>query len=235
MERLQKFLAEAGIESGRKAETLITEGRVSVNGKVVTELGFKVSENDEVFFDGKIVKAESKNVYILLNKPEGCVTTARDQFGRKTVLDCISDISERVYPVGRLDYDTSGLLILTNDGDLTYTLTHPRHNVEKTYIAEIKGKPTEEEIERLRNGVIIDGRKTYPAKVNLISENKDSSVLKITISEGRNRQVRKMCACVGHPVITLMRKSIGKIEIGNLKKGEYRNLTEKEIEYFKNM
>lgn len=235
MERLQKFLAEAGIASRRKAEELISEGKVSVNGKIIKELGFKVNEKDVIFYNGKRVIKETKNIYILFNKPEGCVTTVKDQFGRKTVLDYIPNVNERIYPIGRLDYETSGLIILTNDGDLTYTLTHPKHNVEKTYIAKVEGQLTEEKIEMLRNGVLIDDRKTYPAKVKIISENKAYSVLEIKISEGRNRQVRKMCDAVGHSVVTLMRKSIGKIELEKLKKGEYRFLTTEEIEYLKKL
>lgn len=175
-----------------------------------------------------------KMVYIMLNKPEGCVTTVKDQFGRKSVIDYVKDVGERVYPVGRLDYDTSGLLIITNDGELTYRLTHPKHNIEKTYIAEVDKVPDEEAMEKFRNGIIIDGKKTAPAKIKIIKKSK-LTTLNIKIKEGRNRQVRKMCAAIGCNVITLKRIATGKLELGNLEKGKYRYLTDEEIKYIKNL
>lgn len=234
--RLQKFLAEAEIASRRKSEEYITQGRVKVNGKTVTELGTKIDdEKDMVEFDGKTIRKNEKLVYIMLHKPEGCVTTAKDQFNRKTVLEYTSDIKERIYPVGRLDYDTSGLLLLTNDGELTYRLTHPRHNVEKTYIACVKAAPSKEEMQKFENGIFIDGKKTAPAKISVI-KSKDSLVrLKIIIHEGRNRQVRKMCAAIGHPVIRLKRTATGQLTLGELKKGEYRHLTQEEVNYLKSL
>ncbi len=231
--RLQKYIAEAGIASRRKAEEFILDGRVSVNGKVVLELGTKIDdEKDLVEFDGKKIIKEQKNVYILFHKPEGCVTTVSDQFNRKTVLDFI-DTEERIYPVGRLDYDTSGLLIMTNDGKLTYTLTHPKHNVEKVYIAEVDRVPSKDDIFKFENGIVIDGRKTSKAKLDILKRKGKFASLKIVIHEGRNRQVRKMCDAIGCKVLKLKRVAIGKIELGDLKKGEYRVLNENEVRYLK--
>lgn len=233
--RLQKYIAEAQIASRRKAEEMILGGRVSVNGKIITELGTKVeSDSDVVMVDGKEIHICEKMVYIMLNKPEGCVTTVKDQFNRKSVMDYVSDVRERIYPVGRLDYDTSGLLILTNDGELTYRLTHPKHNVEKTYIAEVDRKPDERDMDRFRNGIVIDGRKTAEARIKIIREGK-LTALEIKIREGRNRQVRKMCAAINCNVIKLKRIATGKLELGKLEKGKYRYLDEKEIMYLKSL
>lgn len=233
--RLQKYLAEAQVASRRKAEEIILQGRVSVNGNIVTELGTKVeSESDIVAVDGKEVSICEKMVYIMLNKPEGCVTTVKDQFDRKSVLDYVKDIKERIYPVGRLDYDTSGLLILTNDGDLTYKLTHPKHNIEKIYIADVDREPDSNDMESFKNGLVIDGRKTAPAEIEIVKKGRLTS-LKIKIHEGRNRQVRKMCAAINCNVVRLKRIAEGNIELGNLEKGKYRYLTDNEIEYLKNI
>lgn len=233
--RLQKYIAEAQIASRRKAEEMILKGRVSVNGKIITELGTKVeSDSDVVMVDGKEIHICEKMVYIMLNKPEGCVTTVKDQFNRKSVMDYVSDVRERIYPVGRLDYDTSGLLILTNDGELTYRLTHPKHNVEKTYIAEVDRKPDERDMERFRKGIVIDGRKTAEAGIKIIREGK-LTVLEIKIREGRNRQVRKMCAAINCNVVKLKRIATGKLKLGELEKGKYRYLDEKEILYLKSL
>lgn len=234
--RLQKFLAEADVASRRKSEEIILAGRVAVNGRVVTELGVKVDdERDSVSVDGKEVKKGEGLVYIMLNKPEGCVTTAHDQFNRPTVMDCIGDVGERIYPIGRLDYDTSGLLLLTNDGELTYRLTHPKHNIPKTYIAAVDSEPTAEEIKTFENGIVIDGRKTAEARLSVVKRDKRFVYLKITIHEGRNRQVRKMCEAIGHPVRRLKRASTGKLTLGSLKKGEYRHLTQDEVDYLKSL
>ena len=233
--RLQKYIAEAQIASRRKAEEMILDGRVSVNGKIITELGTKVeSDSDVVTVDGKEIHICEKLVYIMLNKPEGCVTTVKDQFNRKSVMDYVSDVKERIYPVGRLDYDTSGLLIMTNDGEMTYRLTHPKHNVDKTYIAHVDRKPDERDMEKFTKGIVIDGRKTAEAEIKIIKEGKLTE-LEIKIREGRNRQVRKMCAAINCNVVKLKRIATGKLELGELEKGKYRYLDDKEIVYIKSL
>lgn len=238
-ERLQKFLAEAGIASRRKAEELIAQGKVKVNGKVVTEMGMKIDPaKDEVtYLDKKVTTKDTKMVYIMLYKPEGYVTTAKEQFGRPAVMDLIKGVKERIFPVGRLDYDTSGLLLLTNDGDLTYKLTHPKHDVDKTYIAKLYGIPDEGALQKFRRGVVIDGKRTKPAKIQIIDKDKDGRfcTAEIIIHEGRNRQVRKMCEAIKHPVAQLKRVATGDLKLGDLQKGKYRHLTEKEIKYLKKL
>lgn len=232
--RLQKFMAQCGIASRRKSEEIIISKRVKVNGKIITELGYKIDPlHDIVTVDGKRIKNREKKVYIMMNKPKGYVTTVSDEFNRKTVLDLVKDIKERVYPIGRLDYDTSGLLLLTNDGELAYKLIHPKFEVVKTYIATIKGKPSEEELEKFRHGLEIDGYVTSEAEIEILSSTNDKSVVKIQIHEGKNRQIRKMCDKIGHPVTSLKRIAIGKLELGSLKKGCWRFLNEEEIEYLK--
>ena len=236
--RINKYIALCGVASRRKAEELILAGRVTVNDEVMTELSYKVDEeNDIVKVDDKLIKEENKLVYILLKKQEGYITTVKDQFDRPSVLDLVSDIKERVYPIGRLDYETSGLLLLTNDGDLTYKLTHPKHEVDKTYVARVKGKLTKEEIERFKTGLKIEDYTTAPAKLKVIKydEQRDSSLLEIKIHEGKNRQVRKMCKAINHPVLRLRRSAMGKIKIGDCEIGKYRYLTEDEIKYLKNL
>ncbi|WP_427338755.1 pseudouridine synthase [Caloranaerobacter sp. DY30410] len=234
--RLQKYLAMCGVASRRKSETLILQGRVKVNGKVVDKLGYKIDPDiDIVLVDNKRVIKKEDYIYIALNKPEGYITTVKDQFNRPTVLDLVKSINERIYPVGRLDYDTSGLIFLTNDGDLTYKLTHPKHEIEKVYIAKIKGVPTEKELNEFRNGLKIDNYVTSKAKIKVLKKYNNYSIVKITIHEGKNRQVRKMCEKINHPVIKLKRIAIGKIELGNLKKGNWRYLSKKEIEYLKSL
>ena len=231
-ERLQKFLANAGIASRRKCEELILNGKVEVNGEIVTELGTKVSDKDTVKYNGKIVKPEEEKVYILLNKPIGYVTTAKDQFNRETVLDLVK-INKRIVPVGRLDMYTSGALILTNDGEFINRLTHPKNEVNKTYNVTVKGNITKEDVENLQKGIEIDdGYITKPAKVKIlkIDEEKNISRIQITIHEGKNRQVRKMCEAINKKVLALHRSKIGNIEVNNLKVGNWRYLTNKEIE-----
>ena len=232
--RLQKYLANCGISSRRKAEELITSGKVSVNGKIVTELGTKINPKvDKVIYNGKEVKEESKHIYILLNKPIGYVTTAKDQFGRESVMDLIK-VKERVVPVGRLDMYTSGALILTNDGDFVYQVTHPKHEIDKTYTVTIKGKVSNEAVQKLRDGVKIEDKETYitkPAKVKIlkIDEEKNQSRLEITIHEGKNRQVRKMCEAVGHKVLALHRSKIAGIDVKDLPLGKWRFLNQNEV------
>ena len=230
--RLQKYLAECGVASRRKAEEYILDGKVQVNGKIVLELGTKINpDKDEVYFNNKKVTRTNNNVYILLNKPIGYVTTTKDQFNRETVLDLIKGINQRVVPVGRLDMYTSGALILTNDGDFTYKVTHPSHEITKTYTATLGGIITNEEVEKLRQGIEIEDYITRPAKVKILKTDieKNISRIEITIHEGKNRQVRKMCEAVGRSVKALHRTKIGNIDVKDLKIGEWRYLSQKEI------
>ena len=229
--RLQKYLAECGIASRRKCEEYIIQGKVEVNGKIVTELGTKIDfEKDNIKFNNKEIKPEKKHVYILLNKPIGYVTTADDQFGRDTVLDLVK-VKERIVPVGRLDMYTSGALILTNDGDFVYKVTHPKHEINKTYNATLKGIIQNDEVERLKKGVKIEDYTTKPAKVKILKTDteKDISRIEITIHEGKNRQVRKMCEAIGRNVIALHRSKIGSINVKDLPLGKWRYLTSKEV------
>ena len=234
MLRLQKYLAECGVASRRGAEVLIKEGRVRVNGETIREMGVQVDEdNDVIEFDGVRVKPQKKMIYIMLNKPEGFVTTVSDDKGRDTVMSLVSDIPVRIYPVGRLDYDTEGLLLMTNDGDLTYKITHPKNNVEKTYVAEVSGNISMDTITRLRSGVVVDGVRTSPAKVEVIGATRLGTKLKITIHEGRNRQVRKMFEAVGCLVKRLTRTEEAGLKLGHVPLGSWRKLTEPEINMLK--
>ena len=231
-ERLQKYLANCGVASRRKCEEYIKQGKIKVNGEIVTELGTKINpEEDIIEFENKTIKQNSKNIYILLNKPIGYVTTADDQFGRDTVLDLVK-VRERIVPVGRLDMYTSGALILTNDGDFVYKVTHPKHEIEKTYTVTVKGIVQNSEIEQLRQGVKIEEYTTKPAKVKILKTDteKDISRLEITIHEGKNRQVRKMCEAVGRKVLALHRSKIGNIGVKDLELGKWRYLNSKEVE-----
>lgn len=230
-ERLQKYLAECGIASRRKCEEYILQGKIQVNGKTITELGVKVNpEKDKITFEGKNVKQEERKVYILLNKPIGYVTTSDEQFGRDKVLDLVK-VRERVVPVGRLDMYTSGALILTNDGDFVYKVTHPKHEITKTYTVTVKGIIKNEEVEQLRKGVKIDDYTTRPAKVKILKtdKEKDISRLEITIHEGKNRQVRRMCESVGRKVIALHRSKIGNIGVKDIELGKWRYLKDFEV------
>ena len=230
-ERLQKYLAECGIASRRKCEEYILQGKVEINNNIVTELGIKINpQKDKVTFEGKEVKKQNKKIYILLNKPIGYVTTAEEQFGRDKVLDLVK-VKERIVPVGRLDMYTSGALILTNDGDFVYKVTHPKHEITKTYTVTLKGIVNKTEVEQLRKGVIIEDYITKPAKVKILKtdEEKDISRLEITIHEGKNRQIRKMCEAIGKKVIALHRSKIGNIDVKDLKIGQWRYLKESEV------
>lgn len=231
-ERLQKVMSEFGVASRRKAEEMIADGRVKVNGCLVTEPGIKVDKDKDVIeVDGKIIKGSESKVYVLLNKPVGYITSAKDQFGRPTVLDLLKGVCVRVFPIGRLDYDTEGLLLLTNDGDLTYRITHPKHNIDKTYRALIRGEAGQKDIEAFSRGMAIEGYVTSPARLEIIRYSKGNSIVDITIHEGKNRQVRKMCSAIGHEVIRLKRVRIGKLGLGPLKTGEWRYLNDSEIQY----
>jgi pseudouridine synthase len=256
--RLQKILSQAGVASRRAAEKLIVDGRVSVNGETVRELGTKAEPSDDIRVDGRRVRSAERKRYILLNKPTGYVTTRSDPQRRKTVLDLLGGVREYVYPVGRLDYDTEGLLLLTNDGDLAAQLTHPRHGVPRTYEARVAGIPDDDALERLRRGIPLDGHRTLPAEAQLLSRgarergpaeagrhpgkattagayarNERSrrvhSVVRLTIREGRNRQIRRMLEAVGHPVESLRRVRIGSLSDRQLKPGEWRELTDDEL------
>lgn len=229
MERLQKVIANSGYCSRRKAEELILKNKVVVNGKLINELGFKVAPNDAITIDGKALHIEEKE-YILLYKPRGVVTTTNDEHGRKTVLDLIKS-DKRLYPVGRLDYDTSGILLLTNDGELTNLLTHPKNHVNKVYVAKVKGLVHKDEILKIRSGVLIDGVKTSSAGARIMSYDKksDTSIVELIIHEGKNHQVKNMFASIGHEVIKLKREKIAFLDLKGLKSGEYRYLNMKEV------
>lgn len=231
--RINKYMAECGVASRRACDEMILEGRVKVNSKKIDTPGLEINEfNDAVTLDGRRITLVSKKYYIMLHKPKGYVTTVKDDKGRKTVMELIK-IRSRLYPVGRLDYDTEGLLLLTNDGQLAYALTHPSHEVPKTYIAKIKGKISDTEVRQLRKGVEIDGKMTLPAVVKIIETDDEFSRVEVTIKEGRNHQIKKMFEVVGKEVVFLKRTAIGPLKLGGLGRGEYKNLTSKEIEILK--
>src|SRR6266853_6998631 len=227
MDRLQKILSQAGVASRRASEQLMLEGRVTVNGTAVRELGTKADpSSDDIRVDGRRVTLPERHRYLVLNKPRGYVTTRSDPERRPTVIDLLGGVREYVYPVGRLDFDTEGLLILTNDGDLAARLTHPRHGVARVYEASVLGVPDEHDMKRLAKGVTIDGQRTGPAEVMSLGPSR----LRITVREGRNRQVRKMCDAIGHPVNELRRVAIGPLRDAKLKVGKWRALTAHEVE-----
>lgn len=233
MERLQKVLAAAGIASRRECEKIILAGRVKVNGEVITKLGSKVNAKDKLEVDGRLVQQKEPKVYLILNKPAGYVTTVKDPEGRKKVLDLIKNIPYRIYPVGRLDYSTEGLLLFTNDGEFAQSLTHPANKIVKTYQALVKGVPGAETLKLIRQGIALDDGITAPAKARIVQVIGGNALIEISIHEGKNRQVRRMMDAVGHPVINLVRTRIGNLELGSLKKGEYRILISAEINQLK--
>ena len=232
-ERLQKYMANCGVASRRKCEELILAGKVKVNGILVNELGAKVDpENDTVEYDGKIINKEEKKIYIMLNKPEGYICSVKDEKERKTVLDLVK-VKERIYPIGRLDYDSSGLILLTNDGEVYNKIIHPRKEIIKKYIVIVKNKITEKDVKAFKEGIDIGGYITAPASLKNINfdEEKNISTIEVSIHEGKNRQIRRMCSALSHDVISLKRISIGDIKLAYLKKGEYRELNSEEIKY----
>ncbi|MEI8216837.1 MAG: pseudouridine synthase [Eubacteriales bacterium] len=232
--RLNKYIAQCGVTSRRKADEMISAGKVKINDQVVKELGYIVMPEDKVSVNGNYIKLDSKFIYIILNKPLGYIATVSDDKERPTVLDLVSDIGERLYPIGRLDYNTSGLLILTNDGDLAYKLTHPKHVIYKTYRARVTGVISKEKAAKLSNGVDIGGYITAKAKVKIEKSFERSTILELQVYEGKNRQIRKMISAVDSRVIELERIAVGDLRLGHLKEGHYRKLTPAEIEYLKN-
>ncbi len=230
MERLQKVIAHAGIASRRKAEELIIEGKVKVNGQVVRELGTKVTASDSIEVEGIKIEKEEK-VYYLLYKPRGVISAVSDDRGRKTVVDLFPHVEQRIFPVGRLDYETSGVLLLTNDGDFSNLLTHPRYNIDKTYVAKVKGAPSREDIKKLERGIMLEDGKTAPARLKVLSSNREhgTSIISITIHEGRNRQVRRMFEAIGCPVQKLKREQFAFLGLHGLNAGESRELTAHEV------
>ncbi|MEW6501813.1 MAG: pseudouridine synthase [Thermodesulfobacteriota bacterium] len=229
-ERLQKILAQAGIASRRAAEEYIRAGRVTVDGTVVTEMGLQLDPSrHRITFDGKSISREARHVYILLNKPAGYVTTLSDPQGRPLVTSLLQGVKERVFPVGRLDLNTEGALILTNDGELANRIIHPKYEVNKTYVATVKGRPERRQLRQLETGIVLDGQKTWPAKVRVVREEERSTVVEIVIHEGKKRQVRKMFAAIGHPVLHLQRTAYGRLRLGSLPLGSYRYLKEKDL------
>jgi len=232
--RINKYIAQAGVASRRKADELVANGNVKVNGLTLKEAGYDVKEGDVVEVNGHIILPEEEKVYILLNKPLGYVTTVSDDKERLTVMDLVQDIDARLFPVGRLDYNTCGMLIMTNDGDFAYRLTHPKHQMPKTYRARVAGVLSNEKCAKLRNGVDIGGFVTSKAEVNIVKGFPRSTLVDITIHEGKNRQVRKMFKAVGNNVQELERIAIGNVRLGRLAIGHYRKLTKEEIDYLKN-
>lgn len=232
-ERLQKYMASCGIASRRKCEELILLGKVKVNGNIIEELGFKVNPlEDIVEYDGRVITKEERKVYIMLNKPEDVITSVKDEKDRKTVIDIVK-VNERIFPIGRLDYDSSGLILLTNDGELYNKIIHPRVELDKKYVAVVKGEVSLDDKEKFESGIDIGGYITAPAKLKMLeySHRKDLSTIEVCIHEGKNRQIRKMCSAINHEVISLKRVSIGNIRLGQLKKGEYRYLNDEEMKY----
>lgn len=227
--RLQKYLAQCGVASRRGAEQIIRDGRVAVNGVIVTEMGTKLKKNEKVTVDGQVVKPEKNKYYILLNKPSGVLSSVKDDRGRDCVVNLIEGVDARLYPVGRLDYDTTGLLLLTNDGDFMQKVTHPSFEIWKTYRAVVKGVPTETDVKRFAEGLMLDDGKTLPAVLDVVGYKGNNAIVEVSIREGRNRQVRRMMERIGHPVNSLTRISFGSLELGDLKPGKWRHVRPEEI------
>lgn len=232
--RINKYLSACGIDSRRKCENLVIEGRVRINGKIVTELGTDVKDDDAVEVDGRLVSPSNKKVYIMLNKPKGCVSTVSDDKGRKTVLDFVK-LKERIFPVGRLDYDTEGLLLLTNDGDITNKITHPKNAVKKVYSVRVEGEPTAAELKRLRAGIEFRGVQYAGANVTVVGAEEGGTRLEITVTEGKNHEIKNMIESLGRRVLFLKRIAIGSIRLGGLGRGEWRFLNARELEYLKTL
>jgi 23S rRNA pseudouridine2605 synthase len=232
LERLQKVLAKAGVASRRRAEELIRQGKVRVDGRIVTEMGTKVDpETQNIECEGVALVSREEKVYILLHKPTGYLSTVDDPQGRPIVTDLLKNIKERVYPVGRLDLNTEGALLLTNDGELSQKILHPSHEVNKTYVAKVKGVPGRKKLDALSKGIELEGRKTWPASIKVLKTEAQSTVIQIIIHEGRKRQVRKMFEAIGHPVLALKRTAYGQLELGGLGPGKYRFLTPRDIKF----
>ena len=232
--RINKYLSGCGIDSRRKCEKLVTDGRVRVNGKTVTELATDIKDDDYVEVDGKAVSVAPRKVYIMLNKPKGCICSASDEKGRKTVFDFVK-IKDRVFPVGRLDYDTEGLLFLTNDGELANTVTHPRNMIKKVYAVRVEGTPTDAELKRLRAGIEFNGVKYAPAQVRVLGTDDNETKLEITVTEGKNHEIKNMIESLGRRVMFLKRTEIAGIRLGGLSRGEWRYLNPKEIDRLKSL
>lgn len=232
--RINKYLAECGVASRRACDEMIRVGRVSVNGRTAI-LGDDVSDRDEILLDGVAVSHSEKHRYYMMNKPKGYMCTVEDDRGRKTVMQLLPDDIGRVYPVGRLDYDTEGLLLFTDDGELTFRLTHPKNEIPKTYLVRVEGSIGEAQLNRLRSGVELDGRLTKRSKVKVVETDKEFTKLHVTITEGRNRQVRRMFEAVGKEVVFLKRIRIGELSLGSLDRGKVRSLTPEEVFYLKNL
>jgi len=232
--RLNKYLSQSGVASRREADRLIQSGRVRVNGKVVSTLGLKIDDTEDlVEVGGQKITIKKNLVYLALNKPVGYVVSRKDPAGRPTVMDLIPKSMQYLYPVGRLDYNSRGLLLLTNDGELAFRLMHPRYEIKKVYLVEVQGNPGKETIEKLRKGIFLEGKKTAPALVSKLRGSPDRALMKIEIKEGRKREIRKMCAAVVHPVLDLQRIEIGGVKLDRLKPGKWRDLTTREVDLLK--
>lgn len=232
--RLNKFLSQTGTASRREADKMIAEGRVKVNGVAVQVLGYKIDDaKDRVEVDGKRVKKDENLIYLMLNKPSGYLVTLKDPFRRPTIKELLPSLKKKVFPVGRLDYDSEGLILFTNDGELAYRLTHPRFKIKKTYLVKVTGSPDPSNLSRLESGIFLDGRKTAPGKVSRLSDSPKRTLLRIEITEGRKREIKRMCEAVGHRVLQLKRIGFAGLTLGKLSKGNYRFLGQKEIDNLK--